>query len=551
MPKLVLGPLLRHLGPTEATVWVETDGPCEVAVLEQRARTFHVEGHHYALVLLLDLEPGRAYPYLVALDGETVWPEPGSGFPASLIRPLGSGSDVTVAFGSCRVTAPHEPPFTLADDEHPLGRGPDALRALAHRLAHADPTSWPHGLVLLGDQIYADDVSPRTGAFIRARRDTAAPPGAEIADFQEYAHLYQEAWQEPTVRWLLSTVATAMLWDDHEVHDDWNISESWLSQMRAQPWWHERIVGAFMAYWLYQHLGNLSPRELAGDELFSQVRACEDAGPVLRAFACEAAARPAGYRWSFCRDFGRTRLLAVDCRAGRVLGPGARAMLDEQEWCWVEEQTRGEFDHLLVALSDPLLLAPAIHHLEAWNEAICDGAWGSRWAALGEHLRQTLDADHWAAFRQSFARLAALLGQVGAGERGRPPATIVALSGDVHNCYLAEAAFPRAAGVQSRVYQAVCSPLRNPLGRWKRAMLRLLTSRAAAWPGRALAAAAGVPPLALRWRIEAGPLFGNQVGTLELHGRQALLRIEQAVPGPGPGEGDRVRLAPVIEQRLA
>jgi hypothetical protein len=28
---LVLGPLLRHVGPTDATVWVETDAHCEVA----------------------------------------------------------------------------------------------------------------------------------------------------------------------------------------------------------------------------------------------------------------------------------------------------------------------------------------------------------------------------------------------------------------------------------------------------------------------------------------------------------------------------------------
>src|SRR5215218_7447057 len=30
MSKLVLGPLLRYVGETDATVWVETDQPCEV-----------------------------------------------------------------------------------------------------------------------------------------------------------------------------------------------------------------------------------------------------------------------------------------------------------------------------------------------------------------------------------------------------------------------------------------------------------------------------------------------------------------------------------------
>ena len=37
MAGLVLGPLLRYTGSTQATVWVETDAPCEVAVLDARA----------------------------------------------------------------------------------------------------------------------------------------------------------------------------------------------------------------------------------------------------------------------------------------------------------------------------------------------------------------------------------------------------------------------------------------------------------------------------------------------------------------------------------
>lgn len=545
-PKLVLGPLLRYLGASEATVWVETDRPCEVAVLGCRARTFRVAAHHYAVVQIAGLEPGRVYPFEVALDGAASWPEPGSPFPQSVIHPLDPSVPLTLLFGSCRAVAPHEPPFTLSRDRHPLGRGPDALHALTRRLRGEPPTEWPRVLLLLGDQIYADEVSPRTLAFIREHRDTRVEPGEEVATFEEYARLYQESWQDPSVRWLLSTVSTTMLWDDHEVHDDWNISGPWIDAMRRKPWWQERIVGAYMAYWLYQHLGNLSPRELATDELFRQVQAAEDAEPVLRAFALQAASQADGRRWSVCRDFGRTRLLAVDCRGGRVLAPGTRSMLDDDAWRWVEEHTVGDFDHLLIALSDPYLLTPSIHHLEAWSEAVCDGAWGRAFAALGERIRQALDLDHWAAFRQSFERLTELLRQVGAGERGRAPATIVALSGDVHNCYLAQATFPPGAGVQSRVYQAVCSPLRNPLGRWERRVLRGLNARAAEILGRVLAAAAGVVPPSVGWTYRGGPWFGNQLGTLHLDGRRALLRIEEAVQR----EGDGASLEGVFQQEL-
>ena len=56
-----------------------------------------------------------------------------------------------------------------------------------------------------------------------------------------------------------------MMFDDHDVVDDWNISESWLEDMRRKPWWEGRIRAAFMSYWVYQHLGNLSPDELERD----------------------------------------------------------------------------------------------------------------------------------------------------------------------------------------------------------------------------------------------------------------------------------------------
>jgi hypothetical protein len=70
MTELVLGPVLRYVSDTEATVWVETADSCEVEVLDHRAHTFGVEGHHYALVCIEGLEPGRTYEYGVSLDGE-------------------------------------------------------------------------------------------------------------------------------------------------------------------------------------------------------------------------------------------------------------------------------------------------------------------------------------------------------------------------------------------------------------------------------------------------------------------------------------------------
>src|SRR4051794_11050286 len=88
-PVLLLGPLLRHVDPVSATVWVEVDRPCEVAVLGRRARTFRVGGHHYALVVVTGLEPGSTTPYEGHLNGERAWPPERPAFPPSRIRTPG------------------------------------------------------------------------------------------------------------------------------------------------------------------------------------------------------------------------------------------------------------------------------------------------------------------------------------------------------------------------------------------------------------------------------------------------------------------------------
>ena len=546
MTTLLLGPLLRHIGTNDATVWVETDGPCEVEVLGHRERTFQVEGHHYAIVTLEGLEPAGTYEYEVRLDGARVWPEEGSPFPPSVIRTVGGDHDLRILFGSCRVSFPHEPPYTLSRDEHEDGRGRDALYAYALRMMKEPHERWPRAIFLVGDQVYADEVSPRALEFIRSRRDVSQPPGEEVADFEEYTRLYWEAWQDPVIRWFLSTVSSAMLFDDHDVHDDWNISHHWVARMREKPWWNERIVAAFMSYWIYQHLGNLSPRELAEEEILHRVREADDGGAPLREFAFRADREAKGRRWSFCRDLGRTRIVAVDCRAGRVLEEGRREMVDEEEWDWIVERSRGDFDHLFLAMSDPFLLAPGVHDFQAWNEAVCDGAWGEAAAWIGEKIREAVDLDHWASFVTTFDRLTDLLHDVGAGKHGSAPASIVALSGDVHNAYLAEVGFRRGSGVESRVYQAVCSPIRNPLTAAERRAQRFGASRAATLVGRALRASAGAPPPDIRWRFLRGPSFSNQIATLEVDGRSAHLRLET----PIAADGGAPELAQVFEYRL-
>ena len=516
--------MLRYVSRSEAIVWVETDEPCELDVLGHRQRTFRVQRHHYGLVAVRGLEPGTTTAYEVRLDGELVWPEPDSPFPPSTIRTLG-GDRIRLVFASCRTAAPHEPPWTGSPDADPdRGRDLDALWAFTLRMAETPREQWPDLMLMLGDQVYADEVSPRTRAFIRSRRDTAVPPHEEVADFEEYAMLYRESWSDPVIRWFLSTISTSMIFDDHDVHDDWNISVSWLAEYRAKEWWDERIVAALASYWIYQHLGNLPLEELERDELFRRVREVDDAWDVLAPWWYKADRETDGARWSYARDLGGAHLVVIDSRAGR-LPDGRREMVDDDEWRWITEQAQRKADHLLLATSLPWLLPHGPHGLEAWNEAVCAGAWGTRFVRLAEWMRRRADLEHWPAFAATFAKLQRLILEIA---RGGVPATVLVLAGDVHFSYLAPVDAP---GLVSRVYEITCSPLRNPLRRGMRTLGRFAASRVGGAIGTALARAAGVPPPEVRWQLESGPWFDNVIATLDLEGRDAVLHVEHTSAG--------------------
>jgi PhoD-like phosphatase len=546
MADLVLGPLLRYVSETEATVWVETSEPCEVEVLGSRERTFGVAGHHYALVRIEDLEPGGFYEYGVALDGERCWPPVDSDMPPSAIRTFAPRQPLDICFGSCRVALPHEEPYTLSKDEDEDGHELDALHVLARQMVRDDRDNWPELIFLLGDQVYVDEGSPRARERIRARRDTSEPPGEEVIDFEEYTWLYRETWEDPLIRWLFSTVSTSMVWDDHDMSDDWNISRSWHEEMDCHDWWHERAVGGIMSYWIHQHIGNLSPRELDDNEIYPQIRGNPGATEVLREWAKSIDSTAAGTRWSFCRDIDGVRAIFMDSRAARVLTDERRSMFDDKVWDWIVDHASGDFDHLLLGTTVPYLLSPAFHHLEAWNERLCDGAWGGPIARGSEQLRRAVDFDHWAAFQFSFQRMRRLIEEVGSGRRGKPPASIVILSGDVHHAYLCDVAFKPEARVQSSVAQAVCSPYRNPLDQNERRVVRAGFSRPFHAVARGLARLSGAPDPGIRWRLLEGPYFDNQVATIRLDGRKAIVRLDKTVAG----DEDEDALDKTFERRI-
>ncbi len=543
--KLVLGPLLRHTGVDEATIWVQTDGPCEVTVRAGESaasdRSWSVEGHHYALVHVDGLRDPIT-PYEVLLDGERVWPQDDE-FPPSVIRTHRREDPVQIVFGSCRVAAPHEPPHTLRKDEDPAGREVDALRGLALEMMQRPPETWPHALLMLGDQIYADEPHPG------GRREARRPAGRDLRRLRR-----------PLPR-LLERAGDPLAALDRAQRDDLRRPRRPRRLEHVDRMGHrdarEGVVAAADRRRVRELLRlpaprqPVSPTERGELELYAALRAGDDdATERLRAFAKQADEEVEGTRWSFCRDIGPARLVMVDSRAGRVLDPGNRAMVDGEEWDWIKEHATGDVDHLLIGTSLPLFMGPAMHWLESWNERTADGAWGKPVKKVAEKLREALDLEHWPAWQESFRAMCELLQAVGSGQRGAAPSTICVLSGDVHHAYLAEVGFPAGSGVTSSVWQAVCSPFRNPLDTQRAADHPRRLDRAPAagsrgfWPG-----APGWSDPPVRWRLaHESPWFNNQVAWLELDGRRAKFVLEKALP-PDDGNGDP-RMERVFERSI-
>ena len=258
------------------------------------------------------------------------------------------------------------------------------------------------------------------------------------------------------------------------------------------------------------------------------VKQDEDAGPRLRQAAHTWDRESAASRWAYYRDFGDTRLLVLDSRAARVLADGHREMIDEEEWDWIVDHSVGRFDHVIIASTLPVFMPRGIHHLQAWNEALCAGRWGKNMAALSERLRQAVDLEHWPAFNRSFERLCDWLRQIGRGAGDGPaPASILLIGGDVHCVNVSEVDL-RTSDRACRVFQLTCSPFRNPLSAKERRIVRATGSRVSGFLFYALARLAGVGAPSARWQRLRRETFENSIGELVLIEREASVTIRRS-----------------------
>ena len=233
--------------------------------------------------------------------------------------------------------------------------------------------------------------------------------------------------------------------------------------MRRQPWWAERIRSGLASYWVYQHLGNLAPDEIAADPLYAKVTAAEDA--TERAARVRRAGRHRGRRRPRHRTLAG-RAVPVELRAGPGPHPPGDAGQPVQPGAGAGQpgdaaagrvgvvprpgarRVRPPGGRRLAALAAAPGHPPrggverAAGRLAAgpgWRRSPSSSAGPWTWST-GHRSAAVRRAGR--AVRPARQRHAGQPGdRVGAGPAYAPPASISVLSGDVHHSYVARARF--------------------------------------------------------------------------------------------------------------
>ena len=283
----------------------------------------------------------------------------------------GSPAAITFGFSSCN--QPFEDGRDGMLSVHPVAKiYPAIARLLQRRQARF--------MVLLGDQLYSDGVKAIKLREMSRRRESP-PSERELRD--AYRFLYRGYFNERGFRTLLESVPSLMIWDDHDISDNWGSYLDWEDGDDVL------FRAASSAYREYQHL---HPRTDVVDDR-APYHQCYWLGDV-------------GF---FILDLRGVR----DYREGRILG--------ERQWqdldYFLDAAAERGVQTLFIAASIPVVHhAPYFIRLTEWLPFLIGADIRDRWAADPiEHEREEL--------------LERLFDWQAAGPRRQ----VIVLSGDVHS----------------------------------------------------------------------------------------------------------------------
>jgi phosphodiesterase/alkaline phosphatase D-like protein len=328
-------------------------------------------------------------------------------------------------------------------------------------------TLWPHLLLLIGDQIYADEPSTN---FLQLYPDLQK--GAQT--FENFASMYTFAWtMDEQVRQIFAALPTYMILDDHEITNNFNISPTWRARALRKGKEH-LLVDGLVAYWIYQGWGNLYQRDPSQHPLlrimYEAALSGEDALEALRTCISSALHEQTRLTWHyeipttpsiFVMDVRVDRPAIFNSQTAFTETPASIMHSDQMQQLalWLYENQAAP---AILVSSVPILLPPLIGLAEylmgirPWYKSIAPLRWLGRQVARVQHkLAMGTSFDHWPVFNTTWRKLIDLL--------GKSRQDILVLSGDVHFSYAMQARRTKKSTYDAHMYQFVSTPLQNEL----------------------------------------------------------------------------------------
>lgn len=256
---------------------------------------------------------------------------------------------------------------------------------------------------------------------------------------QELANVSAFVQGLPKVQRLLAHIPTYMIFDDHDVTDDWNLTAQW-EQAAYQDGFSRRIIGnMLMAYWLCQGWGN-DPKQFDGD--FSLIANAYRDNPSKdnHDSFIEYLYKFAGWQYSLDTT---PKLVVLDSRTRRWRSEHDLAdpsgLMDWEALCDLQQELIGHPSIILVSPA-PMFGVKVI-------EAIQRVA-----TVLGQPL--AVDAENWMAHPGSASTVLNIF------KHPKTPHHFVILSGDVHYSFVYDIEI-RFRHFSPKIWQITSSGIKN------------------------------------------------------------------------------------------
>jgi hypothetical protein len=242
----------------------------------------------------------------------------------------------------------------------PLGTLGDGGRTrwIRHHAGFTSPSAANH-LMTFGEyaalylMAFSEAPWPADAGGLANDAGLAAGPAARRARGEELARAQAAL---PAVRRVLANVPTYMIFDDHDVTDDWNITARWRDRVRASAAGRRIVANALAAYWAFQGWGN-DPGQF-GPEFTDTIRAHLAGGGQVPAARFDDVLW--GFdRWSFaaptrpvtvCLDTRTQRAYDSPEGGARLIGPAGFDRIARL----AEGSNRGRTEPLLLVSATPV-----------------------------------------------------------------------------------------------------------------------------------------------------------------------------------------------------